>query len=860
MPLLQEKQPKILYMLPIIESNADMQTTHINHLDTHAIIGGGEVHKFTANQDAEFFEILSSTLYSNKKLAAVREILCNAWDANIEAGNENPVEVTINSKEMIFKDSGPGISKDDMPAIYCSYGGSTKRDNKNVTGGFGLGSKAPFAVSKNFSVTSCHGGVKTIYNISRGTAATDGIPDLRVMVSVPTTDTGITVTIPINSADQNEYSSLVKDLAFLGGILVRLNGLIQKRINYSKVIGSVVYLPNSHFPSHLPVSTRMRQPRCFVKYGAVVYPIPEEFSVNQKLVSGGSTPIYRNTAISPIFIAPPGSIGITPSRETLSMTDLTKQTLTGLFRAASQQAEALRPEVIEGLLPYYMNIEVDLLEHASANGDRLFKFLRDPLQGLVQYVKDMRYHVQSKLPQYRLKIVSQPSSLKELMMHEYASNGYAEKDIAQALRATDPDGKKINALLMNQIKKDYPLYGDYIIKKLMTGQTLGLSMKVVMSKYLKFTQRMLKHLENLPGVQASISYKRWERIDISSYEMSLKSFGYGRYIFDKLFEQPAVSNIRQIRILVAQSNVSIKRVFKEKPSLESSSFIQIVARKKNNLEKVKKLLSDWGFENIIPIYDLDVLPKPIPQNEKLFLYHADDKQHFSRKHNLEKVTHYMFVPASYLIPNILGVKLNQRKINIEPKLGQMLSYLFPNLVLVPGLAEAAELEKAGLKNVLYTIAEEVIEYFNDSRNHEVLLANLKNVSGYFRSYQLDTVMQVLTPAMMMEALGKKPTYIGNSKTIPVLIHVFFELLRLNHAPKYGFQHIHRAATKTQKIFDSFFGNEAKAIVEDNIFQGFLNHLPSKYDGLAEDQKPIFSAALMAAIQTTRLHQKLSKRR
>ncbi|NKX37731.1 hypothetical protein HGG70_07340, partial [Rhodobacteraceae bacterium R_SAG4] len=60
-----------------------MEVTHINHKDTHAVIGGQAAEAFSISQNAEFFEVLSSTLYSNKKLAVVREVLCNAWDAHL---------------------------------------------------------------------------------------------------------------------------------------------------------------------------------------------------------------------------------------------------------------------------------------------------------------------------------------------------------------------------------------------------------------------------------------------------------------------------------------------------------------------------------------------------------------------------------------------------------------------------------------------------------------------------------------------------------------------------------------------------------------------------------------------------------
>lgn len=62
-----------------------MQVTHTDDHITHAVIGGGQTIDFGISNNAEFFHILSSTLYTNQELAVVREVLCNAWDAHIEA-------------------------------------------------------------------------------------------------------------------------------------------------------------------------------------------------------------------------------------------------------------------------------------------------------------------------------------------------------------------------------------------------------------------------------------------------------------------------------------------------------------------------------------------------------------------------------------------------------------------------------------------------------------------------------------------------------------------------------------------------------------------------------------------------------
>ena len=175
-----------------------MQVTHVQDKVTHAVIGGGGTIDFGISSSAEFFNILSSTLYSDQILAVVREVLCNAWDAHIEAGcTDKPVQITLDNGKFSIKDFGKGIHHDDIGPIYGTYGNSTKKNDGNQTGGFGLGCKAPFAYTEHFEVISCHQGVKTIYAMTKSSAQVTGKPGITTIAQFPTTETGLTVTIQV---------------------------------------------------------------------------------------------------------------------------------------------------------------------------------------------------------------------------------------------------------------------------------------------------------------------------------------------------------------------------------------------------------------------------------------------------------------------------------------------------------------------------------------------------------------------------------------------------------------------------------------------------------------------------------------
>lgn len=307
-----------------------MEVTQIAHQNTHAIIGGQAPESFGVEDNAEFYEMLSSTLYPNKKLAVVREVLCNSWDAHLMVGKTDvPVEVTITEKEMSFKDFGPGIGRDQIIKIYCTYGKSTKSHDGKQTGGFGLGSKSPFAYSKHFTVVSCIDGKRTIYAASRGSSETNGKPDFRAMASdIPTEETGITVTIPLLDArDRSAFEELVRDIARFGGMNVKLNGQLLPTIRYEKADWPFVLVAGGRMSRH-----HGRESGLYVRYGAVVYPVDTNNEEITAALHGSSVLATLTGHYGVILLAKPNTIGVAPSRETLSYTNKTVETVVGLIK------------------------------------------------------------------------------------------------------------------------------------------------------------------------------------------------------------------------------------------------------------------------------------------------------------------------------------------------------------------------------------------------------------------------------------------------------------------------------------------------------------------------------------------------
>lgn len=150
--------------------------------------GLGAGNAFTIAASAKAFEVLSSNLYQNKVLAVIREITCNAVDAHRMVGKPiSDIKITMPTllaPHFAVRDYGPGLAHDDVLSLYTTYFRSTKDASNDLIGGFGLGSKSPFAVAEQFTVTSWHGGECRVYVCYKD----GGVPAINHISTTPTTE------------------------------------------------------------------------------------------------------------------------------------------------------------------------------------------------------------------------------------------------------------------------------------------------------------------------------------------------------------------------------------------------------------------------------------------------------------------------------------------------------------------------------------------------------------------------------------------------------------------------------------------------------------------------------------------------
>ena len=162
---------------------------------------GIESKSFSMEQTPHFFKILSSSLYEDKVKAVLRELSANALDAHTDAGKQDvPIQISLPndlSPELVVSDFGKGMSLDTLEHIYTSYGASTKTHSNDAIGGFGMGSKSPFALTQSFTVESTHEGITTHV----ACYLDEGMPKFSVFSSTHTgNDSGTTVRVPVSDS------------------------------------------------------------------------------------------------------------------------------------------------------------------------------------------------------------------------------------------------------------------------------------------------------------------------------------------------------------------------------------------------------------------------------------------------------------------------------------------------------------------------------------------------------------------------------------------------------------------------------------------------------------------------------------
>jgi hypothetical protein len=245
-------------------------------------------------------------LYSDAKMAVLREYATNARDSHVEAGClDRPIEISLPNDLSPFlkiRDYGVGLSETDIEEIYSQYGASTKRDSNDATGMLGFGCKSGLAYAPQFTLSGIKDGVRTEVVVSRGK---DGGGDMTPVTSYPVDMTGddeqgVEIVIPVEPGDRQAFAERAEKLFRFwpeGSVLV--DGKAPARVD------------GLWLSDDLLLSREVADDGMIVVQGGVPYPVKYRYNA-----SG-----YGNDRFGLVAFVNIGDVAFTPSRESLEMDD-----------------------------------------------------------------------------------------------------------------------------------------------------------------------------------------------------------------------------------------------------------------------------------------------------------------------------------------------------------------------------------------------------------------------------------------------------------------------------------------------------------------------------------------------------------
>jgi hypothetical protein len=325
--------------------------------------------EFTVKVGAHIMSVLSG-LYKNPVDAMVREYTTNMYDAWLALKRKNPNATytpcelhlpTALSPFLVFKDYGVGMSFETVWEVYSQYGNSTKNDNNDEVGGFGLGSKTAFCYNngQQWTIESRYNGELMTFMAFVGE---DGIPNITHVTTVPTREAnGVTIRIPIRREHvQDVHVAARKYVPYFPMDIVVLNAdePITKPTYIISGNGYGIDISGSH------------DWRRWGRTRIIMGNVPYDVDVQQCDLSGWNL-LQNNVDL----YVPIGTVDIVPSRDDLKYTDRTIASVKAAFDAMVRDLGAVVSRTID-------NAPTEWAAHAQFQNMNTLRGLRDVVKSV----------------------------------------------------------------------------------------------------------------------------------------------------------------------------------------------------------------------------------------------------------------------------------------------------------------------------------------------------------------------------------------------------------------------------------------------------------------------------------------------
>lgn len=332
--------------------------------DENVEIGGVDYTptSFSIANTPEAFAALSASIYNDQKLAVIRELSCNAYDAHVAAGKKNiPFDIHLPTNfEPYFsvKDYGTGMSDEAVrgskekgtTGLYSTYFATNKSQSNDYIGAFGVGSKSPFSYTDGFTVTSRFGGKKRIYSCYLN----KGLPDILLQTEEDSDEpNGMEIQFPVKTSDIWEFENKAKIALEFFNPVPNTNFPIQvvKQEYMMEGKGWGLRKDNFSYGNYQISGTRAIQ-------GLVGYKVGEidesRLTANQLSLSGMNLDLFFNV----------GDLAVALSRETLKNDDRTiNQIIKAFDKVSEEYVDEVKKAIEQSATAWQARIQIYNMSH-----------------------------------------------------------------------------------------------------------------------------------------------------------------------------------------------------------------------------------------------------------------------------------------------------------------------------------------------------------------------------------------------------------------------------------------------------------------------------------------------------------------
>lgn len=185
-----------------------------------------------------------SNIYTNP-VSFIREWVSNAWDAHIKADKrEVPVIFRMLDTKVEVEDFGTGMGPDIVNNIVANFAASTKDNDPNQIGAYGIGINSGFAWKDGFELQDFYNGTKYHYLFTKDTA---GYQIILLYEEETERDNGCIFSIEMEGYEQDRYKPEIEKLIYFDNVVFEGRGADyynnHKVFRYSKFV--VSSLPTS---------------------------------------------------------------------------------------------------------------------------------------------------------------------------------------------------------------------------------------------------------------------------------------------------------------------------------------------------------------------------------------------------------------------------------------------------------------------------------------------------------------------------------------------------------------------------------------------------------------------------------------